>query len=138
MRLFILLLASLFASVPAVALQNGDFSGSNFLTFTGPAVSFTDYRVEFRLKGFSAAGVQGVFGNNDFGGPHCYLVSGSVTLRCRDWQGAGDHVSISLSGRTDVRVRFQRFYSTGVRLLEIWNADGTGYTSGSITNEAMD
>jgi len=130
MRSLLLLLASL----PLLALQNGDFSGSNYLSFTGPNVSATDYRVEFRLSGFTSGGTQGVFGNNDFGGPHCLLVSGSVTLRCRDWQGAGDHVSISLTGRTDVRVRFSRFYSTGVRLLEVWNSDGTGYTSGSITN----
>lgn len=128
------LLLLLLSVLPAFALQNGDFSGSNYLSFTGPNVSLTDYRVEFRLSGFTAAGVQGIFGNNDFGGPHCLLVTGTVTLRCRDWQGAGDHVSISLTGRTDVRVRFQRFYATGIRLLEVWDADGTNYTSGSITN----
>ncbi|MCC6398825.1 MAG: hypothetical protein IT282_17565, partial [Bacteroidetes bacterium] len=130
MRLIILLLAAL----PLMALQNGDFSGANYLSFTGPSVTLTDYRIEFRLSGFAAAGVQGVVGNNDFGGPHCLLVSGSVTLRCRDFTGVGDAVNISLSGRTDVRVRFQRFYSTGVRLLEVWDADGSNYTSASITN----
>jgi len=122
------------ASLPLLALQNGDFSGSNYLSFTGPSINFTDYRVEFRLSGFTSGGTQGIFGNNDNGGPHCLLVSGGVTLRCRDWQGAGDHVSIDLTGRTDVRVRWQRVYSTGVRTLEVWNSDGTGYTTGSITN----
>jgi len=121
-------------SIPLLALQNGDFSGGNFLSLTGPTVSLTDYRMEFRMDGFSAGGVQGVMGNNGSGGPHCYLVTGSVTLRCRDFSGAGDTVNISLSGRTDVRVRFQRFYSTGVRLLEVWDADGSDYTSASITN----
>jgi len=131
MRSLILCLLSI---VPAWALQNGDFSGSNYLSFTGPSTSLTDYRIEFRLSGFAAAGTQGVMGNNGSSGPHCFLVSGTTDLRCRDFTGAGDHVTISLSGRTDVRVRFQRFYSTGVRLLEIWNSDGTNYTSSSITN----
>jgi len=130
MRLLLLFLASL----PLVALENGVFNGSKYLSFTGPSVSLTDYRLEFRLSGFSAGGVQGIAGNNGSGGPHCLLVSGSVTLRCRDFSGAGDQVDISLTGRTDVRVRFQRFYGTGVRLLEIWDADGSNYTSGSITN----
>lgn len=121
------------ASLPLLALQNGDFSGTNQLNFTGPAVSLTDYRIEGRFSGFSAAGAQGIFGAN-VNGPHCHLVTGTVTLRCRDFSGAGDQVDISLTGRTDVRFRFQRFYSTGVRLLEVWNSDGTGYTSGSITN----
>jgi len=122
------------ASLPLLALENGVFNGSNYLSFTGPTTNLTDYRLEFRLSGFVAGGVQGVMGNNGSGGPHCLLVSGSVTLRCRDFSGAGDQVDISLTGRTDVRVRFQRFYSTGVRLLEIWDADGSNYTSGSITN----
>ena len=122
-------------SLPLFALQDADFSGSNYLSFTGPSVSLTgDYRMEFRMRGFAAAGVQGVLGNNDFGGPNCILPAGTVTLRCRDNTGAGDQVDISLTGRPDVRVRFQRFGSTGVRLLEVWNADGSNYTSASITN----
>ena len=120
-------------ALPLLALQDGDFSGSNFLSFSGPIAPQTDYRVEFRLRAFSAAGVQGIFGNNAVG-PHCLLVTGTVTLRCRDFAGAGDPVDISLTARTDVRVRFQRFYSTGVRLLEVWNSDGSNYTSNSITN----
>ena len=127
------LLALALSILPIFALQNGDFTGSNYLSFTGPAVSLTNYRVEGRLSGFTIAGTQGVFGAN-VNGPHCLLVSGSITLRCRDFTGAGDTVDISLTGRTDIRFRFQRFYSTGVRLLEVWNADGTNYTSNSITN----
>lgn len=46
------------ASLPLLALQNGDFSGSNQLNFTGPAVSLTDYRIEGRFSGFAAAGDQ--------------------------------------------------------------------------------
>jgi len=123
------------SAIPLFALENGAFNGSNFLSFTGPSVSLTDYRLEFRLSEFSVAGTQGLLGNNGTG-PHCTIVTGTVDLRCRDFTGAGDHVTISLSGRSDVRVRFQRFYSTGVRLLEIWDADGSNYTSGSITDAA--
>jgi len=43
-------------SIPLLALQNGDFSGGNFLSLTGPTVSLTDYRMEFRMDGFSAGG----------------------------------------------------------------------------------
>lgn len=56
MRLFSSLL--FLASLPLLALQNGDFSGSNQLNFTGPAVSLTDYRIEGRFSGFAAAGDQ--------------------------------------------------------------------------------
>ena len=132
MRILLLFLAS----IPLLALQNGDLSGANYLSFTGPATSVTDYRIEFRMSGFASGGTQGIVGNNDFGGPHCLLVGGGVTLRCRDFSGVGDAVAISLSGRTDVRVRFQRFHSTGVRLLEVWDADGSDYTSASITNSS--
>jgi hypothetical protein len=115
-------------SVPLLALQNGDFSGANYLSLATYSQTITDYRVDFRLSGFTinASAPQGIFGNNSSIGPQCVILQNTLTLRCRDFAGSF-HTNMSLTGRPDVRVRFQR---TGtVRLLEVWNADGSGYTS---------
>lgn len=125
------------------APQSAAFTGSNYLRFTpsgSPWSSLTSWRVEFRMHGFGTASqVQGIYGNND-GDGQCQIPASATFLRCRTYRGTSNSLEISLVGRTDVRVRFQRFNATGTLTMEMWNADGTGYatTQLSYTPEAYD
>ena len=116
------------------------FDGSTFLTFTPTASGTTQlgsYRIDFRIADFAAKSLtQGIVGNNN-GDTQCVLVPNTVELRCRNWQGGGDTVQLTLAGRRDVRARYQRDNSTRIESLEIWNGDGTGYQATSRPIEAM-
>jgi hypothetical protein len=122
----VLLTATAAWSLPQAAV----FAGSNYLRFTpsgSPWSALGSWRIEFRMHGFgSRASTQGIFGNND-GDAQCQIPAGQLALRCRTYQGTSTEMVLSLAGRTDVRVRFQRVESLGKMYLEMWNADGTGY-----------
>lgn len=128
-----LLLGSLMAATACwAAPQSATFNGANYLRFTptgSPWSSLTSWRVEFRLHGFgTSTQTQGVYGNND-GDGQCQIPPNSTLLRCRTYRGTDQSVDISLNGRTDIRVRFQRDNTAGKLYLEVWNADGSGYVS---------
>jgi hypothetical protein len=128
MRVLLFLIA---ASVCLAQPQSAVFSGTNYLSFTPSGGSFTsmaDWRVEFRIAGYGIVGQpQGIYGNND-GDGQCVIVTSTLTLRCRTYRGTSSALDVSLTGRPDVRVRFQRFNGPGLLTLEVWNADGSGYS----------
>jgi len=131
------ILLSLLLMLPAWGLQYGNFGGSTRLSFTGANVTVTDYRVEFRLSGFSinAGARQGVFGDNAANGFSCFIQQATLDLYCHDSKNSSFYAAISLTGRPDVRVRYQRFFGTSARVLEVWNADGSGYTTATATTD---
>lgn len=132
MRTILLLLIA--ASSAFGVLQDGVFPGTKYLSFTpaGAAwASLTSWRIEFRASGIAASGSdQGLVGNNT--NVHCIIPGGSYVLRCRSYEGTSFFSDISLSGRTDIRVRFQRVPASSTMLLEIWNGDGTNYATASV------
>lgn len=118
------------------ARQSGIFEGTNYLQFNPSGSkwqSLASWRVEFRLHDFGKiARTQGIFGNNN-GDAHCQIPTSSTLLRCRTYRGTDKSLDIDISGRTDIRVRFQRDEALGKITLEIWNADGSGYVSDQIS-----
>ena len=76
---------------------------------------------QLRLLYFSPAIVGGV-----------RILANSLTLRCADSQDSA-LVDLNLTGRTDVRVRLTRDLTAQLFTAEVWNGDGGGRASGSVS-----
>jgi hypothetical protein len=96
------------------------------------AATFSTLRTEFRIENFSAAGsIRYVWAVGNFPGTYCALNAGGLNLGCQfggDGTPDGGTV-VDLTGRNDVRVRWQRDPNAGTYQFELWNGDCTGYST---------
>src|SRR5258707_1276899 len=124
MRRFLLFLAVV--TLPASAQTTRSLQLPPRSNATLGQVSFNNgaHRNDFRLHGFPAA----TGGATNWVTPNCFIRNG-LTLGCFDSSdtGPGGIPEIDLTGRTDVRVRFQRDPANSLQEIEVWNGDGSGY-----------
>jgi hypothetical protein len=129
----LLTLLLLYGSAFAQVQQHGIFPGTKYYTFSPTGSGWTSmgsWRLEFRASNLAGTTAnQGLFGNNN--DAHCVIPANSFVLRCRSYQNTSSYADISLAGRTDIRVRFQRVESLGLMITEVWNADGSNYATAS-------
>ena len=61
----------------------------------------------------------------------CTLLAGSSDMTCRHQNDSapGGTPTISLAGRTDIRVRYQHYLTANTSSIEVWNGDCTNYNS---------
>ena len=120
------------------------FAGQSLVLTPGVTGSVTDpnlssnqsHRIEFQLHSWTLP-PQGVYGAYVFyldgtGASGIIYPDGSLALI--DWRVSVDRAQpcfVSLNGRQNVLVRFQRDVPNMRLVCEIWNADGTGYQQDS-------
>ena len=119
------------------------FAGQSLLLTPGVTVSIPDpnlsqnqsYRAEFQLHDWTIPSQGGnVFGLNGTALAAAIWPDGRLVLsEWRDSVSLAQPCFLSLSGRQNVLVRFQRDVANMRVVCEIWNSDGTGYQQDSDT-----
>src|SRR5579872_2014430 len=112
---------------------NGTSQGAQaVLPDTPPYSALTIGRLETHISNFSLRASQRQYVAAFAGGILLYIQENTDNLAVTDFQEAGSPTNvISLSGRSDILIRFQKVSGSKAQL-EIWNSDGTGYAvSGS-------
>ena len=101
-------------------------------TVTLSSTTFSTIRTEFLIENLSTnASTRYVWGLGEFPTYFCRIPANTLTLVCQ-FQGEGTPQGIAeadLTGKTDVRVRWQRDVATLTYRMETWNGDCTGYAS---------
>ncbi len=139
------LLYCLIAALP-LTLSGGQ---SLVMSASTPPINVTDppysqdqsWRIEFQVQNWTPP-PQGVLSANFFylnglGAIAYFYPDGSVAMQSRDPVVQQAPCFVSLTGRTNVLIRLQKNVSALTLTCEIWNFDGTGYTSSTLNINSL-
>src|SRR5574343_205053 len=138
MRLLFPLL--LLLPIPAIASRSIALTTSNYLSSTttpsgAPYNSITNIRFEFRIHNWTqATNYSHYFRSANFA---LRFVQNADQVLFTVWPDSSGAISISIAGRSDFIVRFQRDPANTRYTAEVWNADGTNYLSGTNSRSPM-
>ncbi len=114
--------------------------GANqYLSRNWQQATWSAFRVEFRIHNFPlATGVTQAILAGEAPAERCEIKANEPKLRCGSWRDSA-FSDIDITGRSDIVVRYQRDPSANLHMIEIWNADGSGYASTNVElHESVD
>lgn len=126
--------------IPAIASRSIALTTSNYLSSTttpsgAPYNSITNIRFEFRIHNWTqATNYSHYFRSANFA---LRFVQNADQVLFTVWPDSSGAISISIAGRSDFIVRFQRDPANTRYTAEVWNADGTNYLSGTNSRSPM-
>lgn len=134
MKLVLLLIPCLLSAGVKSIIMDQTYSASVTAPTAAPYTSGRAERVEFRISNFAAslnpANDSSVVTFRTVSGWHMWfkIIAGTSSLSLQSSiDGGSIDCRVDLTGRTDVRVRGQRDIANSRYLIELWNADYSGY-----------